>query len=138
MMNKLAMDGIMKKILFIMFKILKKSGFSDFQFISSWSTNYKSWKVQKKVPIKLIKYEDLLNKTYDVFFEIIEFINKTKNNNQKIDKIKLKNTLKSTSFETLKKNEMRKAFPKQLHQIKIKKKKFLFFILVQKMIGEKS
>ena len=22
-------------------------GFSDFQFISSWSLNYKSWKVQK-------------------------------------------------------------------------------------------
>ena len=27
----------------------EKDGYSDFQFISSWSTNYKSWKVQKKI-----------------------------------------------------------------------------------------
>ena len=27
---------------------LEKDGYSDFQFISSWKTNYKSWKVQKK------------------------------------------------------------------------------------------
>ena len=61
----------------------KDSGYSDFQFISSWSTNYKSWKVQKKIPIKLIKYEDLLNQTYAVFLDIIEFINKTTNNLKK-------------------------------------------------------
>jgi hypothetical protein len=40
----------------------------------------------KKSTNKLIKYEDLINKTYEVFFEIIEFINETTKNNQKIDK----------------------------------------------------
>ena len=45
----------------------EENGYSDFQFISSWRTNYKSWKVQKKIPIKFIKYEDLLNKTYMFF-----------------------------------------------------------------------
>ena len=58
----------------------KKDGYSDFQFISSWSTNYKSWKVQKKIPVKVIRYEDLLNETYFVFKELINFINKTLNN----------------------------------------------------------
>ena len=106
-----------------------ENGFSDFQFISSWSTNYKSWKVQKKVPIKLIKYEDLLNKTYEVFFEIIEFINKTINNNEKIDKIKLKNTLKSTTFDTLKKKEMQKGFSEAVTTNKDAEKKISFFHL---------
>ena len=50
-------------------------GFSDFQFISSWSLNYKSWKVQKKVPTKFIRYEDLSEKTFSLFKEIIKFIN---------------------------------------------------------------
>jgi phosphoribosyl 1,2-cyclic phosphodiesterase len=107
----------------------EKSGFSDFQFISSWSMNYKSWIVQKKVPIKLIKYEDLINKTYAVFLEIVEFINNTTKNNQKIDKIKLKNTLKSTSFEILKKNENDKGFSEAVSSNKDKNKKISFFHL---------
>ena len=38
------------------YNILKfdELGYSDFQFISSWSTNYKSWNVQKKIPVKFI------------------------------------------------------------------------------------
>ena len=64
--------------------------YSDFQFVSSWNTNFKSWKSQKKIPIKIIKYEDLLNETYMVFKDVVEFINMTTNNKQKIDKEKLK------------------------------------------------
>ena len=30
----------------------KNDGYSDFQYISSWSINYKSWKVQKKIQLK--------------------------------------------------------------------------------------
>lgn len=107
----------------------EEDGFSDFQFISSWSTNYESWKVQKKVPIKIIKYEDLSNKTYEVFLEIIEFINKTTNNNEKIDKMKLKNTLKSTTFDTLKKKEIQKGFSEAVTSNKGEKKKISFFHL---------
>ena len=106
-----------------------ENGFSDFQFISSWSTNYKSWKVQKKVPIKIIKYEDLLNKTYEIFLEIIEFINKTTNNNEKIDKIKIKNTLKTTTFDTLKKKEIQEGFSEAVTANKDTEKKISFFHL---------
>ena len=35
----------------------KINDFSDFQFISSWKNNYKSWINQKNFPIKIIKYE---------------------------------------------------------------------------------
>ena len=104
-------------------------GYSDFQFISSWSTNYKSWTVQKKIPIKLIKYEDLLNSTYVVFLEIIEFINKLTNNNQKIDKTKVKKTLRATSFEALKKNEIDHGFSEAIPMREDKNKKVPFFNL---------
>ena len=107
----------------------EKSGFSDFQFISSWSTNYKSWIIQKKIPIKLIKYEDLIDKTYTVFLEIVEFINDITKNNQKIDKAKLKNTLKSTSFENLKKTEIEKGFSEAVTSNKDNNKKISFFHL---------
>ena len=43
---------------------IKEDGYSNFQFISSWSMNYKSWRVQKKIPVKIVKYEDLLKETY--------------------------------------------------------------------------
>ena len=81
----------------------EEDGYSDFQFISSWSTNYKSWKVQKKVPIKIIKYEELLNSTYIVFSDVLRFIYKLTNNNEKLNKDKIKKTLQSTSFDMLKK-----------------------------------
>ena len=107
----------------------EKNGYSDFQYISSWSTNYKSWKVQKKIPVKFIKYEDLLNKTYVIVLEIIKFINKITNNPEKIDKVKLKKVLKSTTFEKLKKNEIEKGFSESVISRENKNKKIPFFYL---------
>ena len=107
---------------------VKTFGFSDFQFISSWSVNYKSWKKQNKIAIKFIRYEDLLEKTYLVFKDIIEFINKTTNNNQKIDIKKLKNTINQTSFNNLKRFEKNNGFFEAVHS-STKKKKISFFNL---------
>ena len=84
--------------------------FGNFQFISSWTNNYKSWKIQKDLPVKIVRYEDLLEKTFSETKEIIEFINKTANLKQKINIGKLKNSVNSTSFEKLKKNEKKNGF----------------------------
>ena len=107
----------------------KNSGYSDFQFISSWNTNYKSWTIQKKIPVKLIKYEDLLNSTYAVFLDVINFINTITKNNQKLDKNKIKKTLKSTSFDVLKKNEKKYGFTESVPDKISKNKKITFFNL---------
>ena len=80
----------------------KNDGYSDFQFISSWKTNYKSWKVQKKFPIKIIKYENLLNETFVTFKEVVKFINSIVFQDKKIDTQKLKNSVSSTFFDKLK------------------------------------
>ena len=83
----------------------------------------------KKVPTKFIKYEDLQNQTYAVFLDIIEFINKTTSNFEKIDKNKIKKTLASTSFDRLKKNEIEKGFSEAVTSNKDKNKKVPFFYL---------
>ena len=106
----------------------KQDGYSDFQFISSWITNYKSWKVQKKIPIKIIKYEELLGETFIVFKDVIEFINKTSGNKEKINKDKLKNAVNSTLFDKLKSSEEKNGFSEAITS-KTSNKKIPFFYL---------
>ena len=88
----------------------KIDDFSDFQFIGSWKTNFQSWNYQKEIPMKLVKYENLLSDTYSTSLEIIQFVDKIMKNNEGIDKKKLENAINSTSFEKLKKEEMVKGF----------------------------
>ena len=88
----------------------KKNDFGDFQFISSWEKNYQSWITQKNIPIKLIKYEDLNNSTYEIFKEIINFIEKTLGTYRKLNISKIKNSIYSTSFEKMKNIENKDGF----------------------------
>ena len=106
----------------------ENDGYSDFQYISSWSINYKSWKVQKKIPIKIIKYEDLLNQTFVVFKDIIEFINKSTQINEKINIEKLKNSVNSTFFDKLKKDEEKNGFSESITSTKTKSKIPFFYL----------
>jgi len=107
---------------------VEQYGYSDFQFISSWSINYKSWRVQKEIPIKIIRYEDLLKETYVVFKNVIEFINKTLHIKEKINKDKLKNSVGSTFFDKLKNDEKNNGFFEAVPS-KINKEKIPFFNL---------
>jgi hypothetical protein len=108
----------------------EKDGYSDFQLISSWDNNFESWKVQKKIPTKIIKYEDLLNQTYAVLNDVINFINQTVNGNSsgKIYKNKIKNAISSTSFSKLKNKEKKEGFS-EAPKSKFKETKIPFFNL---------
>ncbi len=108
---------------------VEEFGFGDFQFISSWDMNYKSWKVQKKIPLKFVKYEDLLNETFVVSKEIIKFINDVTNSKDKINISKLKKTLQSTSFSKLKNYEIKQGFSEAVNSQRNKQKKIKFFNL---------
>ena len=101
---------------------LSEVGYGDFQFISSWDINYKSWKIQKRIPVKFIKYEDLTEQTYSVFLEIIQFIYKITKNPNKIDKIKLKKALQSTTFDKLKQKEKMHGFSEAVSSLTTNKK----------------
>ena len=102
--------------------------FGNFQFISSWSNNYKSWKIQRDVPVKIVRYEDLLEKTFSVTKEIIKFINQITKIDKKIDINKLKNCVNSTAFEKLKKKEKEEGFSESIFS-KEKNKMIPFFNL---------
>ena len=98
-----------------------ENDFSDFQFISSWEKNYKSWKYQNEFPIKIVKYEDLSNDINTCFYEIVKFINHITKKNELIDEKKMQNSINSTSFKKLKEIEKQKGF---IESVKSKKKNF--------------
>jgi len=106
----------------------EKYGYGNFQFISSWSMNYKSWKVQNKIPIKIVRYEDLLSETYVIFKDIIKFINKTTFNNEKVNIDKLKNSVSSTFFDKLKDDEDKNGFLEAVVSKKNKTKIPFFYL----------
>ena len=110
------------------FDFQKRNDYSDFQFISSWEKNFLSWKNQKEFPIKIVRYEDLLNKTYSIFEDLIKFINKILKLDEKIDKQKLKNSIDSTSFDKLKKYEINYGFSESINS-KFNQKNIPFFYL---------
>ncbi len=114
-----------KKFLFDYKKI---NDFSDFTFISSWEKNFLSWKNQNDFPIKIIRYEDLLSKTYYICKDLIKFINTVLKINKSIDVKKLKNSINSTSFEKLKKYEKNYGFSESINS-KTSNNKIPFFYL---------
>ena len=105
-----------------------ENDYSDFQLISSWENNYKSWINQKNIPVKFIKYENLYTKTYEVFKDLIEFINMTCKNQNKFNKNKAKKAIYSSSFDNLKSIENKKGFSESILS-KIGTKKISFFHL---------
>ena len=106
----------------------KKNDYSDFQFISSWEKNYKSWTSQNIFPVKIIKYENLNNKTFEVFKDLIKFINKSTNNKYDFDEKRAQNAIQSSSFEKLKNIEKKDGFLESVLS-KNENKKIPFFHL---------
>jgi len=105
-----------------------KDDFSDFQFISSWEKNYKSWIKQNIFPIKLVKYEDLISNTFEIFKEIIEYIQSVVHLKKDFNDLKAQNSVKTTNFENLKKLEKNHGFRESILS-KNDSKKIPFFHL---------
>ena len=105
-----------------------KDDFSDFQFISSWEKNYKSWLNQNVFPVKLIRYEDLNFKTLDILREIIEFIQNVVGEKNEFNILKAQNSVKSTNFENMKNLEKNDGFLESILS-KNENKKIPFFHL---------
>ena len=88
--------------------------FSNFTFLGSWSNHYKSWKNNKIFPTMFIRYEDLQDNKFEIFKEIILFINNLSKNNDSIDEKKLLNSVNSTNFINLKNKEQREGFEESI------------------------
>ena len=105
-----------------------KDDFSDFQFISSWEKNYKSWINQKIFPIKLIRYEDLNLKTLDILQDVIAFIQNVIKVKKNFNILKAQNSVKTTNFENMKNLEKNDGFIESILS-KNNSKKIPFFHL---------
>ena len=79
--------------------------------MGNWSENYQSWKALKtNNKYLLIKYEDLVSKREETFLKILTFIFKLRKINFALDNKKFENTIKTTTFDNLKKLESKSTF----------------------------
>jgi len=91
----------------------------------SWLSNYNSWKEFKKIKkYLLVKYEDLVFDSEKTLLKIIKFINNLSSSKLSINKNKLKNTLKTTSFEYLQNLEKENNFNESTNESGLKKINF--------------
>ena len=84
--------------------------FSNFTFLSSWSNHYKSWIKNSDFKLLFIRYEDLEDNKYEIFRDIIIFIETLTKKNIKVDKEKLLESIKTTNFNVLKNKEKNEGF----------------------------
>ena len=90
----------------------KKDGrYLAFVPLLSWALHQKSWISSKRFPVLTIRYEDLELKTYEIFKEVLLFINKITKSSKKINKEKIKKSIQSCEFDRMQKLEKEKGFP---------------------------
>ena len=97
---------------------------SNFTYLGSWSSHYKSWKNTNDFKTLFIKYEDLENNKFDTFKKIVNFINTLKKGNQPINEKKLINSINSTNFSNLKNKEENEGFEESVYSKSGEKKPF--------------
>ena len=94
----------------------------------SWKTHQKSWLKNKLFPVLIIRYEDLQNKTFETFKEVINFIKSITKSKKSFDRDKAKKVIQSCQFEKMKKMEREEGFAESVKK-KTEDKKIDFFHL---------
>ena len=117
-----------RKIIFPKALNTKNDRHNDFNFISDWSGHYNSWKNISFCPIKIIKYEDLLSDTKNVFISILKFISKFIKLDLDLKDQKINNAVKTTNFDNLRILDDKENFEESVISTK-KNKKVKFFNL---------
>ena len=107
--------------------LLEKStdgDYSNFTFLGSWSSHYKSWKNTKDFKTLFIKYEDLENNKLETFNKIVNFINSLKKDQSTVDEKRFKNAINSTNFSNLRNKEENEGFEESVYSSLGEKKRF--------------
>ena len=120
-------DQAYKKLIDQNASLLERSlenDFSNFTFLGSWSSHYKSWKNSKDFETLFLKYEDLENNKYETFKKIVQFINNLKKKKISINEKKLLNSIKSTNFSNLRNKEENEGFEESVYSKSGEKKRF--------------
>ena len=85
------------------------------EIILNWRDHYLSWKKFSEVPSLFLKYEDMLNNIELEVQKITNFFYKNYNIKIANESNKIKNIIKSTKFDNLKKKEFQFGFPEHSH-----------------------
>ena len=120
-------DQAYKKLIDQNASLLERSlenDFSNFTFLGSWSSHYKSWKNSKDFETLFLKYEDLENNKYETFKKIVQFINNLKKKKIPLNEKKLLNSIKSTNFSNLRNKEENEGFEESVYSKSGEKKRF--------------
>ena len=113
-------------------RILENTSTTPKTFLGSWNIHYNTWKqLELNKKLLLIKYEDLIKNKKTVLIRIFKFLNTLRNNEFKIDMIKLNKVIKSTEFQKMKKLEEKYSFQESMIDKKTGKK-IPFFNLGEK------
>ena len=81
----------------------------DVEILGSWKFNYLSWRDGvSKIPRIIIKYEDLINNTFETKLKIITFLSKLIDFKIDVDQIKF--SINQSDFQRLKKLEEEDGF----------------------------
>tara|TARA_Y100000741_G_C18199001_1_gene536823 strand:+ start:162 stop:1007 length:846 start_codon:yes stop_codon:yes gene_type:complete len=116
-----------KKIIDENASLLEKSregDYSNFTFLGSWSSHFKSWKNSKDFKTLFVKYEDLENNKYDTFKKIVQFINDLKKDKSSLNEKKFLNSINSTNFSNLRNKEEIEGFDEGVNSKSGERKRF--------------
>ena len=120
-------DDAYKKLIDRNASLLEKSlenDYSNFTFLGSWSSHFKSWKNSRDFETLFIKYEDLANSKYETFKKVVQFINHLKKKKTSINEKKLLNSINSTNFSNLRNKEENEGFEESIYSKSGEKKPF--------------
>lgn len=84
------------------------------QILGDWSEHVKSWTEQKDIPVKVIRYEDMVLNSFETFSAAVKFLKITKSDEQ------IKQAIQKSDFKILSDQENQYGFKEKL----IKSKKF--------------
>jgi len=78
------------------------------QILGSWSEHVQSWTEQKHIPIHVIRYEDMINNTFQSFSNAIHFLNIDKTDQQ------IKDGIQKSDFRILSEQEKESGFKEKM------------------------
>ena len=102
----------------------REGDYSNFTFLGSWSSHFKSWKNSKDFKTLFVKYEDLENNKYDTFKKIVQFINDLKKVKSSLNEKKFLNSINSTNFSNLRNKEEIEGFDESVNSKSGERKRF--------------
>ena len=123
----LSYEQAYKKLIDENASLLEKSregDYSNFSFLGSWSSHFKSWKNCKDFKTLFVKYEDLENNKYDAFKKIVQFINSLKQDKSSLNEKKFLNSINSTNFSNLRNKEEIEGFEESVNSKSGERKRF--------------